>query len=45
MSNRTWVTPEEIAKRKKLKKRALYISFPILTGAISALVTVLASKL
>jgi hypothetical protein len=45
MSNHTWITPEEIAKRKKLKKRALYISFPILTGAISALVTVLASQL
>ncbi len=45
MSNQNWITPEEIARRKVLRKRLLYASFLILIGAVSALVTILANQL
>ncbi|MDD9310145.1 hypothetical protein PUS82_02245 [Cytobacillus firmus] len=45
MSNRTWITPEEIAKRKQFKRRMLYVSLPFITILISALVTILANQM
>jgi hypothetical protein len=39
-----WVTPEEIARRKKLKKKLLYFSLPFIAVMISALVTILANQ-
>jgi hypothetical protein len=45
MSNHTWVTPEEMARKKELKRKLLYISLPILVCLISAFVTVLANQI
>ncbi len=43
MSMNVWITPEEIAKRKRLKKKLLYISLPFIMVMISALVTIFAN--
>jgi hypothetical protein len=45
MSNRAWITPEEIARKKQLKRKVLYVSLPFITILISALVTILANKI
>ncbi|MBT2687439.1 hypothetical protein J7I93_04500 [Bacillus sp. ISL-47] len=44
MSNHNWITPEEIARKKEIKRKLLYISFPIVAVLISALVTILANQ-
>ncbi|WP_264739776.1 hypothetical protein [Cytobacillus firmus] len=45
MSNQTWITPEEIAKKKQFKRKLLYVSLPFITILISALVTILANQI
>ncbi|WP_278186169.1 hypothetical protein [Bacillus timonensis] len=40
----TWVTPEEMEKKRKRNKVLLYISVPILAIIISAATTLLANN-
>ncbi|AGX06284.1 MULTISPECIES: hypothetical protein [Bacillus] len=42
---RNWTTPEEIKRKKQLKKRLLYISIPVVTVLASAVVTILANQI
>ncbi|WP_449537845.1 hypothetical protein [Ferdinandcohnia sp. Marseille-Q9671] len=41
----TWVTPEEMDRKRKRNKIFLYVSFPILAILISAATTLLANNL
>ncbi|WP_268762132.1 hypothetical protein [Bacillus sinesaloumensis] len=41
----TWVTPEEMERKRKRNKIILYVSFPILAILISALFTLLANSI
>lgn len=45
MSQNLWTTPEEIIRKKKLKKNLLYISIMIGTAILSTVVTVLANNI
>lgn len=40
-----WVTPEEIARKKEMKKKLLTFSLPLIAVIIGALVTVAAHGL
>ncbi|MFD1780026.1 hypothetical protein ACFSFW_15275 [Fredinandcohnia salidurans] len=41
----TWVTPEEMERKRKRNKTLLYVSFPILAILVSATMTLLANNL
>ncbi|WP_267888737.1 hypothetical protein [Bacillus weihaiensis] len=41
MSSREWITPEEVARIKQRNKLILYISLPVVTAVLTALLTVL----
>jgi len=41
----TWVTPEEMERKRKRNKTLLYISLPIAAIIISAATTILANSL
>ncbi|WP_394138207.1 hypothetical protein [Cytobacillus oceanisediminis] len=45
MSNHIWTTPEEIARKKQLKRRMMYIALPFIAVLISALVTILVNQI
>ncbi|WP_263596912.1 hypothetical protein [Metabacillus idriensis] len=40
-----WITPEEMERKRELKKRMLTVSIPLLTILCTALVTVLINGL
>ncbi|WP_260445668.1 MULTISPECIES: hypothetical protein [Metabacillus] len=40
-----WVTPEEISRKKELRKKLITYSFPVLAIVIGALVTIAANGL
>ncbi|MDX8289027.1 MULTISPECIES: hypothetical protein [Metabacillus] len=40
-----WITPEEMERKRELKKRVVTVTIPVLTIAITALVTVLINGL
>ncbi|MGM0777963.1 MAG: hypothetical protein ACQEXE_16510 [Bacillota bacterium] len=44
MSKSIWITPEEVKRKKRIKKKVLYVSFLFFTVLLSAMVTILASK-
>ncbi len=41
----TWVTPEEMERKRKRNKTLLYVSLPILAILVSAAMTLLANNL
>ncbi|WP_264191599.1 hypothetical protein [Metabacillus litoralis] len=41
MSSYEWITPEEVARIKKRNKTILYVSMPVATVVLTALVTML----
>ncbi|MGM7721780.1 hypothetical protein [Metabacillus sp. Hm71] len=41
MSNYHWATPEEIERVKKRKRTILYVSLPIATAFLTAMLTML----
>ncbi|WP_411334085.1 hypothetical protein ACK1LH_19660 [Metabacillus indicus] len=40
-----WITPEEMERKRELRKRVMTVTIPVLTIALTALVTVLANNL
>ncbi|WP_268870739.1 hypothetical protein [Metabacillus indicus] len=40
-----WITPEEMERKRELKKRVMTVTIPVLTIALTALVTVLLNGL
>ncbi|MFT4414458.1 hypothetical protein ACLM5H_11420 [Fredinandcohnia humi] len=42
---RTWVTPEEMERKRKRNRILLYCSLPLLAIALSAAVTILANTI
>lgn len=43
MSN--WLTPEEMARKKALRKKLMYVAIPVIGACIGALFTILANSL
>ncbi|MCU9613663.1 hypothetical protein OEV98_08825 [Caldibacillus lycopersici] len=40
-----WLTPEEIQKKREVKKKLFYLSIPILGGILGAVLTILSSTI
>ncbi|WP_273130265.1 hypothetical protein ACNRWW_19395 [Metabacillus sp. HB246100] len=44
MSSREWITPEEVARIKQRNKMIIYITVPVATVLLTALLTVLMNR-